>query len=111
MQYFRKFGLEFRSVRLPSIIGAGRTDGGASVYASLMIEKPARGEEYTVYVEEETSIPLLYIKDALMLLVSLYEASEVKSRIFNVGGITPKAREIALKVKEYVPNSDLSRTP
>ncbi len=111
LQYFRKFGLEFRSVRLPSIIGAGRTDGGASVYASLMIEKPVKGEEYTVYVDEETSIPILYIKDVATLLVSLYEASEVKSRIFNVGGITPKAREIALKVKEYVPGAKLRFEP
>lgn len=111
LQYFRKFGLQFRSVRLPSIIGAGRADGGASVYASLMIEKPAKGEEYTVYVDEETSIPLLYIKDATMLLVSLYEASEMESRILNVGGITPTAGEIAHKVNEYVAGTKVKFEP
>ena len=111
LQYFRKFGLQFRSVRLPSIIGAGRADGGASVYASLMIEKPAKGEEYTVYVDEETSIPLLYIKDATMLLVSLYEASEMESRILNVGGITPTAGEIAQKVNEYVAGTKVKFEP
>ena len=111
LQYYRKFGIDFRSVRLPSIIGPGRLDGGASVYASLMIEKPAIGDKYTVYVDEETSIPLLYIKDVTKLLVSLFEALQVRTRIFNVGGITPKAVEIAEKVKQYVEGAEIIFKP
>ena len=111
LQYHRRFGLDFRSVRLPAVIGPGRTDGGASVYSSLMIEKPALGEEYTVYVDEETSIPIIYIEEIPSLLMSLYQAVRVKSRILNVGALSPKAGEIAEKVKKYVPNATIKFDP
>ncbi len=42
--YCGRFGVNFRALRLPSIVGVERGPGGASAYSTLMIEKPARGE-------------------------------------------------------------------
>src|SRR4030067_616368 len=39
--YYRKFGVDFRGGRLPSVIGPGRGGGGASAYSTLMSSEPA----------------------------------------------------------------------
>ena len=99
--YCRRFGVNFRALRLPSIVGLGRGSGGASAYSTLMIEKPARGESYQVYVSQDSKIPILYIKDALRAFMGLQEADETKlrRRVYNIGGISPTVGQIAGSVR------------
>ena len=103
-----KYGIDFRSVRLPSVIGPGRTNGGASVYASLMIEQPANGLSYEVQAAPESSIPLLYITDAVNAVVSIFEAEHLQRRVYNVCGIAPTAAQIAEEVKKNIPDAKIS---
>lgn len=111
--YHRKFGVNFRGVRFPSILGAGRGPGGASAYSTLMIEYPARGEAYEVCVKEITRLPLMYIHDAVRALRQLYNAEEdgLKRRVYNIAGLDPTAGEIAELVRKHVPNAQLSFKP
>jgi threonine 3-dehydrogenase len=111
--YHRKFGVNFRGVRFPSIIGAGRGPGGASAYTTLMVEYPAGGKPYDVYVKETTRMPILYIHDAVQALLQLYDAKEedLKRRVYNIGGLSPSAGEIAALVRKHVPNVQLFFKP
>lgn len=111
--YHRRFKVNFRALRFPSIVGAGRGLGGASSYSSLMIEKPARGESYQVYVGQDSQIPILYVKDALRALICLQKADEakLKRRVYNIGGISPTAKQIAESVKRYIKNARLEFSP
>lgn|SRR5487761_336125 len=106
-----KYGVDFRAVRLPSVIGPGRTNGGASVYASLMIEMPARGLAYEIHAAPESSIPLLYIQDAVHAVVALLEAKHSPRTVYNASGIAPKASEIASEVKKQIPQADIKFKP
>jgi nucleoside-diphosphate-sugar epimerase len=103
-----KYGMDFRSVRLPSIIGLGRTNGGVSVYASLMIERPARGLSYEVQAGPDSSIPLLYIKDAVNAVASLFEAKSLTRRVYNASGVTPMASQILNEVKKHVSDAKVT---
>ena len=111
--YHHKFGVNFRGLRFPSILGAGRGPGGASSYKSLMIEYPARGMPYDVCVKETTRLPLMYIHDAVRALMQLFMANEDKlnHRVYNIAGITPSARDIADLVRKHVPDAQLSFKP
>lgn len=111
--YHRKFGVNFRGVRFPSIIGAGRGPGGASAYTTLMIEYPANGKPYDVYVKETTRMPILYISDAIQALLRLYAArdDDLKRRVYNIGGLSPTAGEIAALVRKQVPGTQLIFKP
>src|SRR5487761_1098788 len=109
--YHERYGIDFRSVRLPSVIGPGRTNGGASVYASLMIEMPARGLAYEIHAAPESSIPLLYIQDAVHAVVALLEAKHSPRTVYNASGIAPKASEIASEVKKQIPQADIKFKP
>jgi threonine 3-dehydrogenase len=111
--YHRKFGVDFRAVRLPSVIGPGRGGGGASAYSTLMISEPALKKPYTVYVEEDIIMPLLYIKDAIDGLLRLYDAdnAKLKRRVYCIAGFSPTAREIYEAVKKILPKADIQFKP
>lgn len=111
--YHRKFGLNFRGVRFPAIIGPGRGGGGASAYSSPIIQEPAAGRPYQVYVDESARIPLLYIKDAVLSLITLEKADEakLKRRVYNIEGFSPTALELANTVKSYLPEARITFRP
>ena len=102
LYYSKKYGVDFRAARLHAVIGYGRGPGGASAYASMMVEKPALGESYTVPVRRETRLQILYVKDAVGALTRLLEVEDAPSRIYNIPGISPTAFEIAEEVRKYV---------
>jgi len=111
--YYRKFGVDFRAVRLPAVIGPGRGGGGASAYSTLMISEPALGRPYEVFVEEDVRMPLLYIKDAVDCLIRLFNARDgrLKRRVYCIGGFSPTAREIYEAVKKNLPQADIKFRP
>jgi len=111
--YYRKFGVDFRGVRLPAVIGPGRGPGGASAYSTLMISEPALNRSYQVFVEEDVRMPLLYINDAVDCLIRLYEADDtkLKRRLYCIAGFSPTAREIYEAVKKILPSADIKFKP
>jgi threonine 3-dehydrogenase len=111
--YHRKFGVDFRAVRLPSIIGPGRGAGGASAYSTLMISEPALKRPYRVFVEEDVIMPLLYIRDCVECLIRLYEAepAKLKRRVYCIAGFSPTAKEVYDAVKKILPNADIEFKP
>lgn len=111
--YHRKFGVNFRGIRFPSVIGPGRGHGGVSAYSTLIVQEPAAGRLYKVFVDEETRIPLLYIKDAVQSLIQLEQADEksLKRRVYNIEGFSPTAIELARAVKKYLPDARIEFCP
>ncbi len=111
LYYHRHYGIDFRAVRFPSVIGLPRRDGGVSAYTSLVVRNPVLGEPYEVTVDEDAILPLLYYKDAANALITLYEAKEPESRIYNISGISLTARELVDAVKKHIPDAVLKFTP
>lgn len=74
--YARKGWVDFRAVRFPSVIGAGRGPGGTTVYSTLMVELPANGEHYAAYVFDDTRVAIIYVRDAVRALIGLWQADE-----------------------------------
>jgi threonine 3-dehydrogenase len=111
--YQRKFGVDFRAVRLPSIIGPGRGGGGASAYSTLVISESALKRPYSVFVEKDVIMPILYIKDCVECLIRLYEAdnAKLKRRVYCIAGFSPTAQEICDEVKKVLPKADIKFKP
>ena len=113
-EYYRhKYGIDFRGIRFPSVIGAGRGAGGLSSYTSLVIEKAALGEPYHIFVEPHCCMPLLYIKDAVRALLELFQArdDQLRYRIYNLNGFSPTAGEIVEEIKKEIPEAKLYFAP
>jgi len=113
--YKRKYGLDFRGVRYPSIIGAGVRTPGAAQYTSWVIEECAKGKPYTIWVKPETRIPVLYIKEAARAIVQLAEAplENINTVVYLLDGVkpTPSAGELADVVSAKVPGAQIDFKP
>lgn len=111
--YTRRFGLDVRAGRLPSVIGPGRGGGGASAYSTLMIEEPARGRPFAVPVPAALSMPLLYIDDAVRSVTELSAtpAASLSRRTYGIGGFSPTAGAVAAAVRQRLPEAQLRFDP
>jgi nucleoside-diphosphate-sugar epimerase len=115
LYYHRRFGIDFRGVRFPQLIGPGIKSEGYGQYNPKMIESAIRGIPFEAWVTKETSIPLMYIKDAIRSLEELFEADEnkIKTRIYNVGQITPSptAGDLLEEIKRHFPSAQITFKP
>ncbi|MFW6116881.1 MAG: NAD-dependent epimerase/dehydratase family protein [bacterium] len=113
--YRSKFGLDFRSVRLPSVVGPGAKVKHVSQYNSWMIEYPLTGRPFECFVTEDTRAPAMYFKDAARAVDMLFQAphNRIKSVNYNVAGVKPtrSAKEIEQVVLAYVPGAQVSYKP
>ncbi len=112
LYYHRKFGIDFRGIRLPQLIGPNVKTFGFGQYNPWLIEAAIRGEPFAVWAPEETILPLLYIKDAIRSLVMLNDADEgrLTTRVYNIGQIMPPptALDLVKEVKKHYPEAQIT---
>lgn len=115
MYYCKKFGLDFRGLRFPQIMGPGVVSEGIGQYNPLLIEAAIEGRPFEAWVPADTIMPMIYIKDAVRSLEMLAEAPEdrMKTRIYGVGQIlpAPTAIELVDEVRKHYPGIDISFNP
>jgi nucleoside-diphosphate-sugar epimerase len=115
LYYHRRFGIDFRGVRFPQLVGPGIKSEGYGQYIPKMIESTLKGLSFQAWVTQDTTIPIMYIKDAVRCLSELFEAeeSEIKTRVYNVGQITPSptAGEILEEIRKHVPGVSITFKP
>ncbi len=113
--YARRFGLDFRGLRLPSVVGPFSTAVHMSSYNCWAIEEPLRGRAYALPVEPWVKVPAIYFKDAAraLLLLSEAERKSIPTMVYNVAGIVPSytAQDLVDAVVCRVRDSQLSFEP
>lgn len=106
--YYEKFGVDVRSLRYPGIIswktlpGGGTTDYAVDIYFKASQNKP-----FECFLSEETRLPMMYMDDAIEATIQIMQAdaSKIKARTsYNLSAISFTPKEIALEIKKYVPN-------
>ena len=110
--YHHRYGVNFRCVRYPLVVGPGHTIG-ISRYARQMIQEPALGRPYQAYVDESVRLPLIYLKDAAWALVCLKRADDagLRRRVYNLGGYYITAGEQADVVRKHIPHASIEFHP
>ena len=105
--YHRKYGVNFRGIRFPMVIGPGREISYYYGDYSGAVEMPARGKEYTIHVDASNPSALIYVKDVVRALIALKGASEnnLRQRMYNVHGFTATMNQVAEVVKDSIPGA------
>ena len=113
--YARKYGIDFRGVRFPSVVGPGAKTAHMSIYHAWAIEEPLKGNPYEIYVEPETRVPAIYFKDAVraLWLLSRAKKEQIPTMVYIIAGITPpySAKELAEAVRSRIPGARLTFKP
>jgi nucleoside-diphosphate-sugar epimerase len=113
--YFKRFGVDVRSIRYPGIISYKSPPGGGTTdYAIAIFHAAVRGERYTCYLGPETTLPMIYMPDAIRATIELMEAPAEQIRIrsaYNVAGISFNPKQLAAEIRRHLPDFDVQYEP
>ncbi len=110
--YNSKFGVDVRSIRYPGLVGWSAPPGGGTTdYAVSIFHEAIKYSSYECFLSEETSLPMMYMPDAIKATLDIMEApaEQVKIRSsYNVGGISFNPKELTEEIKRHVPDFTIS---
>ena len=113
--YFTKYGVDVRSIRYPGIISFKSPPGGGTTdYAIAIFYAALRNQPYECFLEAETTLPMIYMPDAIRATIELMEAPFERVAIrssYNVAGVSFNPRQLAQAIGRAVPGFAINYKP
>jgi nucleoside-diphosphate-sugar epimerase len=113
--YHTKYGVDVRSIRYPGIISFKSPPGGGTTdYAIAIFHAALKGETYECFLGPETTLPMIYMPDAIRATIELMEAPAAQVKIrssYNVAGVSFNPRELADAITRAVPEFKIAYKP
>ena len=113
--YWRRYGLDVRSLRYPGVIGwQSLPEGGTTDYAVEIFHGALKDKKYTCFLEADTRLPMIYMDDAIRATIELMNAEPelIKVRTsYNLGGISFTPTEIAAEIQKTIPDFTVTYKP
>lgn len=113
--YARRYDVDVRSVRYPGLISHTSLPGGGTTdYAVDIFYKIIQTGTYECFLEHDTTLPMMYMEDALRATCMIMEAQAdtIKNRMsYNIAGMSFSPEELFSKIQEYYPESTISYKP
>jgi nucleoside-diphosphate-sugar epimerase len=113
--YFTKYGVDVRSIRYPGIISYKSPPGGGTTdYAIAIFHSALKDEEYECFLGPETTLPMIYMPDAIRATIELMDAPAAAIKIrssYNVAGVSFNPRELADEITKARPGFRISYKP
>ncbi len=88
--------------------------GGTTDYAVDIYHKAIAGETFSCFLSENTSLPMMYMPDAIKATISLMEspAEQVKVRSsYNVSAFSFTPEELAKSIRKFYPEFKMTYAP
>jgi nucleoside-diphosphate-sugar epimerase len=105
--YFNKYGVDVRSLRYPGLIswktlpGGGTTDYAVDIYRKAITEG-----SYTCFLTAGTSLPMMFMDDAIRATISLMESEASRIRVrssYNLSAMSFSPEEVVQSIKNHIP--------
>lgn len=113
--YFRKFGVDVRSIRYPGIISYKTLPGGGTTdYAIEIFHEALKNGKYTSFLAEDAELPMMYMSDAIKATVDIMQAPEEKVKIrssYNLAAVSFTPEMIAKEIEKQLPEFQISYEP
>lgn len=113
--YYKKYGLDVRSVRYPGIIGYKSMPGGGTTdYAVDIYHQAVQGFNFVSFLNKGTMLPMMYMDDAIRATIELMQASpeQVKIRTsYNIAGCSFAPEDVTEAIQQYYPHFQTSYSP
>jgi nucleoside-diphosphate-sugar epimerase len=104
--YFLKYAVDVRSLRYPGIISWKTPPGGGTTdYAVAIFYDGLQSGAYECFVKKETTLPMMYMDDAIKATVSLMQADSSKLTVrtsYNIAAISFSAEELASEINKNI---------
>jgi nucleoside-diphosphate-sugar epimerase len=106
--YFKRFGVDTRSVRFPGLISYVTPPGGGTTdYAVHIFYSAIRGENFICPIAAETFMDMMYMPDGLNAAIQLMEADPSRLRhrnAFNIAAMSFDPEILFKEIKKHIPD-------
>jgi nucleoside-diphosphate-sugar epimerase len=106
--YFKKHGVDTRSIRYPGLIGWKSAPGGGTTdYAVHIFHEALKNGTYESFLSENTALPMMHMEDAIRATLEIMHAPAESIKIrgaYNLAGISFSPKQIAEEIKKHIPN-------
>jgi nucleoside-diphosphate-sugar epimerase len=113
--YFKRYGLDVRSIRYPGLISyKTEAGGGTTDYAVEIYYDAIRSGKYECFLKEDTYLPMMFMEDAINATIELMELPAEKVRIrssYNVAGISFCPKDVAEAIRKHIPDFEITYNP
>jgi len=113
--YHKRYGVDVRSIRYPGLISYTTLPGGGTTdYAVDIYHKALKHGKYVCFLNAETTLPMMFMDDAIKATVSIMEtpASKIKIRsAYNLAAMSFNPEEITASIKKHLPEFEISYEP
>eukprot|EP00039_Didymoeca_costata_P023850 m.8538 g.8538 ORF g.8538 m.8538 type:complete len:363 (-) comp3913_c0_seq1:118-1206(-) len=114
--YHSRYGVDFRSLRLPGIIssdhapGGGTTDYAVKIFAHLF-EHP--GKPFECYLREDSELPMMHIVDCVNGIDEFMktDSDQLTMRTYNLGAISFTPVQLADSIRRHFPDFEIVCKP
>ncbi len=106
--YHMRYGLDVRSIRYPGLIGWKSLPGGGTTdYAVDIFHQALKTQSYTSFLGAETTLPMMYMEDAVRATLEITEASSESIKLrssYNIAGVSFNPTELAAEITKHIPD-------
>ena len=103
--YHNKFGIDVRSIRYPGLIGwESMPGGGTTDYAVDIFHEAIKNGEYTCFLSEYRTLPMMYMDDAIKATIGIMEAPFEKIKIrtsYNLSSLHFNPKQLEKEIKKH----------
>lgn len=113
--YYQRYGLDVRSLRYPGIISYKSPPGGGTTdYAVDIFIQALKKGQFTCFLSKHSSLPMMYIDDAVNATLSLMQApiENIKIRTsYNIAAISFDPETLAKAIQKHIPSFTIAYEP
>ncbi|MBO0342347.1 MAG: NAD-dependent epimerase/dehydratase family protein [Bacteroidota bacterium] len=113
--YYKKYGVDVRSVRYPGLISWKTMPGGGTTdYAVEIYHEALKKGSYECFLDSDTELPMMYMDDAIRATVSLMDSPAEKIKVrssYNLAGMNFTPKQMADSIAKHIPEFKISYAP
>ena len=114
--YSNKYNVDIRSIRYPGLISYKTLPGGGGTtdYAIDIYHKALKHKKYICFLNAETTLPMMFMDDAIKATVGIMETEKAKIKIrssYNLAAMSFNPKEIASSIQKHVPGFKIEYKP
>ncbi|WP_373057679.1 NAD-dependent epimerase/dehydratase family protein [Zunongwangia sp. H14] len=115
-EYFHRiYGVDVRSIRYPGIISYRTLPGGGTTdYAVEIFHEAVRKGSYTSFLSENTSLPMMFMEDAIKATIDIMAAPAEKIKVrssYNLSAMSFTPKILAEEIKKKMPDFSIDYKP
>jgi nucleoside-diphosphate-sugar epimerase len=113
--YFKKHGVDVRSLRYPGLISYTAPPGGGTTdYAVDIFHQALKTKTYECFLSAGTRLPMMYMPDAIRATIEIMQAPAQNVQLrsgYNLAAFSFTPAEIAHEIRQRIPDFQVTYQP